>query len=150
MDKMDNDKVVDTLNRLIRTSLDGERGYREAADEVRNDQYKQMFTSYAQERSSFANELQNHVRRLGGKPADSGSTAAAAHRVWIGVRDAVTGKSDRDIVAEVDRGEEVAVNNYQDALNEDLPSEVREVVGRQASEISAAHSEIHTLKDSLS
>ncbi|MGH7633879.1 MAG: PA2169 family four-helix-bundle protein, partial [Gemmatimonadaceae bacterium] len=53
------------------------------------------------------------------------------HRGWIKVKSAVTGKDDDAILAEAARGEDVAVENYEDALGKDLPPEVRTMIDRQ-------------------
>ena len=139
------DKTVNVLNNLIETCLDGERGYHEAAEEVSNSSLKTTFLKAAQDRASFAADLKGHVRRLGGDPEKTGSTAAAVHRTWMNVRDAITGKDDEAILAEVDRGEEVAVDAYTDALAQDLPADVASVVQKQADAIKDIHREMHTL-----
>ena len=97
--------VVKNLNTLINTNKDSEKGYQEAAEETGNAEHKRMFSEYAGQRNRFAAELQGEVRKLGGDPEESGSAGGALHRVWIDVRDAVTGKGDHAVIAECVRGE---------------------------------------------
>ena len=143
----DNDNVISCLNNLIETCKDGQDGFKTAAEGVDRSELKTLFYEFSQQRASFAGELQNEVRRLGGDPEKSGSVAASLHRGWIDIKSAVTGKDDNAIIAECERGEDSAVRNYKDALtDESLPSDVRTVVERQYAAVQAAHDRIRSLE----
>ena len=146
---LSNDDVIGKLNHLLGTLRDGEKGYREAADEAESAEYTSMFNEYAQQRARLSEELKAEIRQLGGDPDDSGSIAAAAHRAWANVRDAITGKDDTAIVAEVERGEDVAIDNYQNVMDENLPANIKTVVAKQYDEVKAAHDRMRDLKHSL-
>ncbi len=143
---VNNDKAVESLNYLIGTLHDGETGYREAADEIETAQFKTVFNRIAQERASFRAELEQEVRRHGGEPQEGGSTAASLHRTWINVRDTITGKSDEDVLAEVERGDETAIENYNDVLQRDLPGDLAPTVRQQHDKIQQTLQEVRTLK----
>src|SRR5215210_4857326 len=102
---MDNDKTISTLNDLIETCKDGEEGFRTAAEGVTDLQVKALFSEYSRQRAEMARELQEEVRRLGGSPEKSGSVSGSAHRGWINIKSAVTGKDPQAIVSEAERGE---------------------------------------------
>jgi uncharacterized protein (TIGR02284 family) len=140
---MESDKAVSTLNTLIETCKDGKEGFRTAAEAVKNPQVKTMF---AREREEFATELQQQVRALGGEPEQSSSMAGAMHRGWMNIKSAVTGKDEKAVIAEAERGEDVAVKQYQNALSEGLPSTVRPVVEQQFSRVKAAHDRVRDLE----
>ncbi|HVG38251.1 MAG TPA: PA2169 family four-helix-bundle protein [Pyrinomonadaceae bacterium] len=141
-----NDDVISTLNNLIETCKDGENGFRTASDGVKNSQLKTLFHTYAQQRAQFASELQNEVRHLGGDPEKTGSVAATLHRGWINIKSAVTGEDENAVLAECERGEDSAVSNYRDALQESLPANVKSVVERQYTQIKEAHDKIRNLE----
>jgi uncharacterized protein (TIGR02284 family) len=143
---VDNDDVISTLNNLIETCKDGQDGFRSAAGGVRNAELKTLFHTYSQQRAQFAAELQGEVRRLGGDPEKTGSTAAALHRGWINIKSAVTGEDEGAIVSECERGEDSAVRNYDDALRQDLPSDVRTIIERQFRQVKEAHDRIRSLE----
>ena len=71
------------------------------------------------------------------------------HRAWIKMKSSLTGKDSKDIVAECERGEDAALESYQEALQEGLPTEVRDVVQRQLSLVRDAHDQIRSLEQSL-
>jgi uncharacterized protein (TIGR02284 family) len=141
-----NDDVISTLNNLIETSRDGENGFRSAAEGVNRSDLKNLFTNYSQQRSEFVRELQQEVRRLGGDPEKSGSVAGSLHRGWINIKSAVTGKDDGAVISEAERGEDSAVANYKEALEQNLPPTVQSLVQRQYTEIKAAHDRIRSLE----
>ena len=143
---VDNDDTISTLNNLIETCKDGQDGFRSAAGGVRNAELKTLFHAYSQQRAQFAAELQGEVRRLGGDPEKTGSTAAALHRGWIDIKGAVTGEDEGAIVSECERGEDSAVRNYEEALREDLPSDVRTIIERQFRQVKEAHDRIRSLE----
>lgn len=85
----------------------------------------------SKERAQFAAELTQEVHQHGGDPETSGSTLAAFHRAWIDVRSAVTGKNDKSILQEVERGEERAHDNFKDALDQEPPDSVAPIMRKQ-------------------
>jgi uncharacterized protein (TIGR02284 family) len=105
-----------------------------------------LFHNYSQQRAQFAGELQSEVRHLGGDPEKTGSVAASLHRGWINIKSVVTGEDEASVIAECERGEDSAVSNYEDALKENLPANVRSVVERQFTQVKEAHDRIRSLK----
>lgn len=142
-----NDKTVSVLNGLIETCRDGEKGFTTAAEGADSADLKQLFSSMATQRGTFAHELEVKVTGLGGKPADMGHVAAAAHRGWMNIKAAVSGNDDKAILNECERGEDYAKKAFADALNESLPADIRPIVARQASDVTAAHDKVRDLRD---
>jgi uncharacterized protein (TIGR02284 family) len=138
--------VIDTLNDLIETCKDGENGFRECADNVKSESLKTLFDTYARHCAQSAAELQSEVRRLGGDPERTGSVSASLHRGWIDIKSALTGKDDDAVIAECERGEDVAMQSYQKALQANLPAEVRALVERQYSGVREHHDRVRALK----
>lgn len=144
---MQNDKAISVLNNLIETVKDGEQGFRTAAEGLKNPQTKSLFDEYSRQRAQMARELQDEVRRLGGDPEKSGSTAGTLHRGWIDIKSVVTGKDDHAIVAEAERGEDVAKNVYDEALKEPLPASAQTIVQQQAAKVRIAHDRVRDIRD---
>ena len=144
---MQNDKAISVLNNLIETVKDGEQGFRTAAEGLKDPQTKSIFSEYSRQRAQMARELQAEVRSLGGDPEKAGSTAGALHRGWIDIKSVVTGKDDHAIVAEAERGEDVAKNVYDEALKEPLPASAQTVVQQQAVKVRAAHDRVREIRD---
>jgi uncharacterized protein (TIGR02284 family) len=143
-----NQTVISTLNTLIETCEDGAQGFKTAAEGAQEGSIKELFRGYARQRSDFAEELRAEVRRLGGEPEQGGSVSGAVHRGWMNIKSAVAGKSDTAIVAEAERGEDVAVQTYRKAMQNDLQPEVKAHVQRQFAQITAAHDRVRELEKS--
>lgn len=141
-------EAISTINSLIETLKDGEKGFEEAADAVKDPQLKSLFREYSQQRNRFATELQTQAQNLGEfEPEKSSSAAGAMHRAWINLKSAVTSGDDKAILSECERGEDSAVHEYEEALQDGLSGNLRETVSRQFSEIKSAHDRVKHLRD---
>ena len=141
-------EVISTLNGLIETLKDGEKGFKEAADAVKDPQLKSLFQEYSQQRSRFANELRTQAKSLGeSDPEKTSSAAGAMHRAWINLKSAVTSGDDKAILSECERGEDSAVHEFEEAIQNGLTSPLRDIVSRQFSEIKSAHDRVKHLRD---
>jgi uncharacterized protein (TIGR02284 family) len=145
-DKSDSSDIITILNGLIETCKDGEKGFRAAAEGVTNGDLATLFMNYAEQRSSFAAELQAEVSRLGGKPENGGSGLGAVHRGWIDIKAAVSGKDEGAVIAEAERGEDHAVKEYRQALEKNLPTAVQTIVENQYIHVRDAHDHVRALE----
>lgn len=143
---MDTKDVIETLNDLIETCKDGEEGFRTCAEDVRNPELKAVFQTGARRCAEGARQLQAEVQRLGGKAETAGSLAGSAHRRWVDIKSAITGKDDKAVIAECERGEDVAKASYQKALKKDLPPEIRGIVQRQYEGVLKNHDTVRALE----
>jgi uncharacterized protein (TIGR02284 family) len=144
---MTNDKAISVLNNLIETCKDGEQGFRTAADGLTSPEITSTFHRYARERGQMSKDLEAEVRRLGGDPERSGSTAGAVHRGWLDIKSVITGKDDHAILAEAERGEDVAKNAFEAALKESLPDSALMLVQVEAAKVRQAHDYVRSLRD---
>jgi len=141
---------ISTLNGLIATTIDSVDGYRASAADVDNPRFAQMFTARASERSSVAEQLRAEVRRLGGTPEDDGTALAAGHRAFVNLKAAVTGRDDKAIIAEVERGEDHLKAKFEAALNDsDLSPQCRSLVEMAYGSVKSGHDEMSRLKHTL-
>ena len=143
---MSNDDVVDTLNDLIETCKDGEEGFRTCAEDIRHAELKTTFMTAAQRCAEAAQELQAEVTRLGGKPERKSSLSGSVHRRWVDIKQAIMGKDDAAVLAECERGEDVAKSSYQKALAKDLPPAIRAIVERQYQGVLQHHDRVRALE----
>jgi uncharacterized protein (TIGR02284 family) len=146
---MNNDDIISTLNDLIETCKDGEEGFRQSAENISDPQMKNLFIDRAQSCSTAASELQELVTSCGGDPETKSSMSGAMHRRWLDVKSAVTGKDDETVLNECERGEDVALKSYRDALQKDLPPNIRSVVERQYNGVVRNHDQVKALRDQV-
>lgn len=144
---MDNDDIVSTLNDLIETSKDGEEGFRQCADNASDPTLKSFLANRAQSCAAAVLELQQLVRNHGGKPETSSGIGGALHRRWVDVKSLLTGKDDKAVLEECERGEDYAKSSYQAALKKDLPPEIRSVIDKQYQGVLKNHDAVKSLRD---
>lgn len=142
----ENKEVVSTLNDLIETCKDGEKGFSTAAEKAKEPSLKSLFTKYASQRAQYVTELQSFVAQLGGDPSTSGHVSASLHRGWIGLKEALSKDEDKALIDECEAGEDAAIKAYRDASAKPLPATVQSVVQKQYSGIQEAHGVIRDLK----
>ncbi len=141
-------EIVAIIDDLIKTLKDGEEGFEQAADGVKDPQLKSLFTEYSRQRSRFVTELQQQVHDMGEpEPETSPSAAGALHRGWINLKAALTRGDDHAVLAECERGEDSAVEEFRKALDNGLSAPLQEILSRQYAEIKGAHDRVRDLRD---
>ena len=141
-------EIISTINSLIETLKDGQEGFRQAAEAVKDSGLKSLFSECSVERSRFAGELQDQLRQIADtEPADNSSVAGSMHRAWINLKAVATSGDDHAILAECERGEDSAVSEYKKAMETDLSSPLRETVLRQYDKVKLAHDRVRSLRD---
>ena len=147
---MDNKDQISTLNSLIETTVDSVTGYEDSAKNVDNERFREIFRSRADERQQVVEELRGEVRRLGGDPEDSGSFMGKAHQRFEDLKAAITGRDEKSIINEVERGEDYIKEKFEAALqSDDLGAESREVVQRCFQSVREGHDQMRQLKHGM-
>lgn len=145
----EHENTLDTLEKLIETCRDGQEGYRDAGEHTNNPELKHFFNQQSLERAQFAGELENCVQRLGKHDVDRGTSVSnKLHRAWFDLKQKLGG-GDESVLSSVEAGEDNAKKHYQDALQEPLPADIRDIVSRQADHVFAAHDHVRDLRDRL-
>src|SRR6476661_4622879 len=108
--------AISTLNTLIATTIDSVTGYEDSAQNIHDERLREVFRSRADERQRIVEELRSEVRRLGGDPEDGGSFLGKAHQRFEDLKAAVTGRDEKAIINEVERGEDYLKGKWQAAL----------------------------------
>jgi uncharacterized protein (TIGR02284 family) len=126
------DSALSALQDLSARCHDSEQGYRRSAQDASDGDLKQQFEQLANERSSMAAELDRLIRQHGGEPTwREGSLTGAAHRMWVDLRTARSNNERQVILEEIARGESAAEDAYDNALRQNLPSDVLQTVKQQ-------------------
>ena len=141
---------ISTLNTLIATLIDSITGYEDAAANSEGGRFQQMFRERAGERQRVVESLRAEVRRLGGDPEDSGSFMGKTHQRFLDLKAAVTGRDDKAIINEVERGEDYLKEKFEAALGSGhLSGESRAVVEQAFQSVRSGHDQISQLKHGL-
>jgi uncharacterized protein (TIGR02284 family) len=143
-------EAIDTLNLLLKTSRDGEHGFRLAAEEATDPALRATFEARARDCAQGAEELVRLIKARGGEPNDTTSLPGDLHRGWVVARYLFSGRGDAAILAECERGEDLALRDYRMAVREALPPEVAQAVRAQLDGVQRNHDQIKALRDARS
>ncbi len=147
---MSTDKKV--TKDLIQTLEDGKNGFAEAADKLAESDRPDLAASFrtlSTQRAGFSAELEQMAAAYGDDIDESGSVAAAVHRGWMTLKDALSGSDPKGVLDASEQGEDHAVKEYQKALDEDISADLRTVVARQFADIKAAHDQVRDLRNAF-
>ena len=146
----EHNKEVATLNSLIATTIDSITGYEESAQNIDNERLREIFRQRASDRQDVVQQLRTEVRRLGGNAEDDGSFLGKAHQRFEDLKAAVTGRDEKAIIDEVERGEDYLKEKWQAALQSgDLNGESHDVVERCYQSIKSGHDQMSQLKHGM-
>lgn len=138
------------LNKLLQNNLDAEKGFRNAADEVEDEELKSLFKDLAQQKYDFAHELRGEVRNFGEPPTKGSSISSDVHRTWMKIRSGISSDSEKVVLAEAAKGEENALEEYEDIIrNYNFPPSTETVLKRQKQAFKESVEKIKTLHERL-
>ncbi len=142
------EKVKATLAKLIDLLRDSHQGFTDIGNHIKDEQARLFFLKETQARANFAGELENELHRLGVKDVhQSGMVTGKVHRAW-GELKAKLGGGDHTLLATAEQGEDAAKKAYSEALQENLPEDIRDLLARQQVHIVASHDPVRDMRDS--
>ena len=143
-------ETISTLNTLIATTIDSITGYEDSAQNIDSERLREIFRQRADERQRVVEELRSEVRRLGGDPEEGGSFMGKAHQRFEDLKAAVTGRDEKAIINEVERGEDYLKDKFETALDGDtLSGDSRAVVERCYQSVRSGHDQMSQLKHGM-
>ena len=145
-----NKESISVLNDLIETSIDGQKGFKECAEDIKHPELKALFAKRSADCATAAAELQAAVRSLGGDPETSTSVAGDLHRRWVDVKSMFTGKDEEAVLNEAERGEDHALKAYKEAIetiNKHNLVGIRDLVERQYHGVQRNHDQVKALRN---
>ena len=143
----------DVTKDLIETLEDGKDGFAKAAEKLVETDAPELavtFRQFSEQRAAFAAELTAMAASYGDRIDESGSVAAAVHRGWMGLKDALAGSDSEGVLDAAEGGEDHVLKEYDKALDADISPELRTVVERQRADVQAAHDTVRSLRDAHS
>jgi uncharacterized protein (TIGR02284 family) len=144
---MNRDDVISTLDDLIELNEEGDVGFSACADQVKNPTLRAFFERNAERCRDGTAQLPAIVREMGCDPRRHGSISRTMRRFWADLVETISTMDDHAILDECERGEGTARQAYQDALKQDLPSDIRRLIERQYREVRANHDRVREMRN---
>ncbi len=148
MAEMSNSDLEKVLKNVINVLEDGQKGYADLGEHLKDDTLKRYFLAESLKRANFRGELENELHRHGVKDVhEEGTTAGAIHRTWGDLKAKVFGTSDHDLLGTAEQGEDTAKKTYKEALEKELPAPLRQLLEEQNRHIVSSHDYVRNHRD---
>ena len=130
--------------------IDSVTGYRDAAEHVELSQFKDLFGKFADDRSLCVNTLRQQVSAVGGEAEGDGSFLGKTHQRYLVLKAAITGRDDKAIINEVERGEDYLKDKFETVLKDaELSPASRTVVEQTFASVRQGHDRMSDLKHGM-
>jgi uncharacterized protein (TIGR02284 family) len=140
---------ITTVDALIPYLYDSMNGFDECAKNTTEKKFKKIFETLSEQRRAIIDVLRKEVQSLGGSPAEIGHMSAAMHRLYINLKGLLLTQDLDAIIEEIVRGEQVLLDQYQDALRDiGMPLQLQKMLQEQIEDIEAGLSKIESYMDS--
>jgi uncharacterized protein (TIGR02284 family) len=144
-----NQDMEKVLLKVIASLQDGQKGFAEIGEHLKDDHLKRYFLAESLKRANFRAELENELHRAGmADVKESGTVAGAMHRVWGDLK-AKLGAGDHALLETAEQGEDEAKKAYKDALEQELPLPTRQLLTEQQSHVISSHNFVRDHRDAL-
>ena len=132
---------------VIKSLQDGQKGFADIGEHLKDDTLKRYFLAESLKRANFRAELENELHRAGMADVKEGGTVAGAlHRSWGDLK-AKLGGGDHTLLETAEAGEDVAKKAYKDALENTLPEPIRQLLSEQQAHINNSHDYVRNARD---
>lgn len=144
-----NKEVERVLLEVITTLQDGQKGFADIGEHLKDDTLKRYFLAESLKRASFRADLEAELHRAGMHDVkDSGSVAGTLHRTWGDLK-AKLGGGDHTLLETAEQGEDEAKKTYKDALEQNLPMPIRQLLTEQQAHVLTSHDYVKRHRDEL-
>jgi uncharacterized protein (TIGR02284 family) len=144
----DNNEVINTLNDVVESLIDGHEGFQKIGEHLKNETLKSYFLAESLKRSEFRRELEALLYSKGERyPKETGSMSGTIHRIWGDIK-AHLGGDDHTLLETAEQGEDAAKKAYKDALEKELPVPVKQLLTTQYAHIQKSHDYVKAARDS--
>lgn len=146
--KTSNKEVQARLHSVIEALIDGQQGFQDIGEHLKDETLKRYFLAESLKRAQFRGELETMLHTEGDHdPKESGTVGGALHRTW-GDFKARLGGGDHTLLETAEQGEDAAKKAYENALQKDFPQPARELLEKQYAHILKAHNYVKAARDS--
>lgn len=139
-DAQKNAEFVAVCKEVINILEDGQKGFADIGSHFKDETLKRYFLAESLKRASFRAELENELHRHGIHDVhEEGTTAGALHRKWFDLKEKLHAADDHSLLETAEAGEDEAKRVYADALTQELPLPLRQLLAEQNAHIVSSH-----------
>jgi uncharacterized protein (TIGR02284 family) len=145
-----NSEFEKVLKGVINVLQDGQKGFADLGEHLKDETIKRYFLAESLKRANFRAELENELHRHGVKDVhEEGTALGTLHRTWGDLKAKIVTPDDHEILASAEQGEDKAKAVYKDALSQELPLPIRQLLSEQQSHIISSHDYVRDHRDAF-
>jgi len=144
-----NAEMEKVLKSLINVLQDSQKGFADIGEHLKDEQLKRYFLAESLKRANFRGELENELHRHGVADVhEEGTTSGTVHRVWGDLK-AKLGGGDHTLLETAEQGEDVAKKAYAEALQQELPLPLHQLLSEQQAHVLTSHDYVRDHRDAF-
>ena len=145
-----NSEVEKVVKSVINILEDGQKGFADIGGHLKDETLKRYFLAESLKRANFRAELENELHRHGVHDVhEEGTTSGTLHRAWFNLKEKIHAADDHALLANAEQGEDEAKKTYKDALEQELPLPLRQLLTEQNAHIMTSHDYVKNHRDAL-
>lgn len=147
-DSEKNTEFESVCKKVINILEDGQKGFADIGSHLKDETLKRYFLAESLKRANFRAELENELHRHGVHDVhEEGTTAGKIHRAWFDFKEKIHAADDHSLLESAEAGEDEAKKVYADALAEELPLPLRQLLAEQNAHILSSHDYVRNHRD---
>ncbi len=135
------------LREVINTLQDGQKGFAEIGERLKDGTLRRFFLTESLKRAGFRAELENELHRQGvADVREDGTAIGTLRRTWAELKTKFGG-GDLALLETAEQGEDEAKKTFADALAQELPLPIHQLVSAQYGHVLLAHDFVREQRD---
>lgn len=131
-------RIERALKAVVNALEDAQKGLVEIGEHLKDPDLKAHFLAESLRRANFRGELENELHRQGVADVhETGTGAGMVYRAWAGLK-AALGGGDSSLLVSAQEAEDEELKTYRDALEQELPLPLRQMLAEQEAQIQLA------------
>ena len=149
-DESKNSEYEKVIKEVINILEDGQKGFADIGAHLKDETVKRYFLAESLKRANFRAELENELHRHGVHDVhESGTAVGTLQRAWFDLKEKIHAADDHSLLASAERGEDAAKKVYADALSQELPLPLKQLLTEQNAHIVSSHDYVRDHRDAL-
>ncbi len=146
--KLSNKEVEETLRSVIQSLIDGQEGFQNIGEHLKDETLRRYFAVESLKRAQFRGEIEEILHQEGVHDVkEKGTVGGTVHRTWGDIK-AHLGGGDHTLLETAEAGEDTAKKAYQEALEKELPLPIKQLLNGQYAHIQSSHDYVKAARDS--
>jgi uncharacterized protein (TIGR02284 family) len=146
--KLTNKEVEETLRSVIQTLIDGQEGFQNIGEHLKDENLRRYFAAESLKRAQFRGDLEEILHQEGVHDVkETGTVGGTVNRTWGDIK-AHLGGGDHTLLETTEAGEDAAKKAYQKALENELPLPIKQLLDTQYAHIQTSHDYVKDARDS--